>query len=226
MAYSRLAPHCGLTPVYGHAIGNSEMLGGFSWSSLGSSLSSGLSKIGSFLGSTARRIGSSEGFQQAKQGFLKSGVIENVGALAGQTVSSLADIGRMKLEADLQKLRERALGTPEQPPPLTQEQLAQLLASTQTELPPSASTLPMPIPAPTPPLVSAVRPEMVRPEILPPPVVDRGVALGPLVEERPARPIAVPGSRPRKRKRVRGWGTALEEMLGNGVDFGSKRYCY
>ncbi|AAL92451.1 pVI [Snake adenovirus 1] len=223
MAYSRLAPHCGL-PVYGHHIGNSEMSGGFSWSSLGSSLSSGLSRIGSFLGSTAQRIGNSQGFQQAKEGFLKSGVLENVGSLAGQTVSSLADIGRLKLESDLQKLRERALGAQQQQlPPLTQEQLAQLLASTQTELPSSAPAVPMPIPAPVPPLVTGVRPGQMRPEVLPP---DRGVALGPLIEEPAPRPIAVPGSRPRKRKRVRGWGSALEDMLGDGVCYRSKRYCY
>lgn len=223
MAYARLAPHCGLTPVYGHYIGNSEMLGGFSWSSLGSSLSSGLSKIGSFIGQTARKVGASQGFQQAKQGFLKSGVLENVGSLAGQTVSSLADIGRMRLEQDLAKLRDKALGV-EQQPSLTQEQLAQLIASMQTQVPPAASAAtPVPIPASLPPLRG------VRAEMVPAGVVDQGVALGPLIEETAPvveRPIAVPSSRPRKRRRIRGWGSALEDMLGEGVGYGSKRFCY
>lgn len=203
MAYARLAPHCGLAPVYGQMIGNSEMLGGFSWSSFGNSLSSGLSRLGSYIGTTARRVGASQGFQQAKQGFLNSGVLENVGALAGQTVSTLTDIGRLKLDQELSKLREKALGTQQ----LTQEQIAQLLANTPVNIP-AAAVPPAPVALPVPAVT---------------PVPERGVALGPLIEERP---IAVPGAPRRKRKRVRGWGCALDELLGQGVGYSSKRFCY
>lgn len=208
MAYARLAPHCGLVPVYGQQIGNSGMMGGFSWSSFGNSLSSGLSRLGSFLGTTAKRVGASQGFQQAKQGFLNSGVLENVGALAGQTVSTLTDIGRLKLDQELNKLREKALGNQQQQQQqLTQEQIAQLLANVPVTIPaaavPPAATLP------------PVAPPVTQPE--------RGVALGPVREERP---VAVPGAPRRKRKRVRGWGSALEDMLGQGVGYSSKRFCY
>lgn len=181
-------------------------MGGFSWSSFGNSLSSGLSRLGSFLGTTAKRVGASQGFQQAKQGFLNSGVLENVGALAGQTVSTLTDIGRLKLDQELNKLREKALGNQQQQ--LTQEQIAQLLAN-----------VPVTIPAAAVPPVATVLPAA------PPPVTqpERGVALGPVREERP---VAVPGAPRRKRKRVRGWGSALEDMLGQGVGYSSKRFCY
>lgn len=220
MAFARLAPHCGLTPVYGLRVGNSDMRGGFSWSSLGSSLSSGLSRLGNFVSNTARQIGNSQAFQQAKAGFLQSGILENAGQLAGQTVSSLVDIGRLKLEQDLQKLRDRVLSQQEaQAPPLTQEQLAELLAAVNTSKAPVTVT-------PSPP-VETVPVEPVPPEQI-------AVPLGPYQPPEPA-PIVVepevqvdvpPRRRGRKRRRVTGWGSALDGMLGDGVRYGRQRYCY
>ncbi|UJZ92511.1 pVI protein [Barthadenovirus sternae] len=211
MAFARLAPHCGLTPVYGIRVGNSDMRGGFSWSSLGNSLSSGLNKIGNFVTNTAKQIGSSQAFQQAKTGFLRSGILENAGQLAGQAVSSLVDIGRLKLENDIQKLRDKVLSEQQgQAPPLTQEQLMQLLAAANSSKSPITVT-----PAP--------QPEPIPNE----PSPDIPVALGPYIP--PDQPPSIPEpsrKRLRKRKRVTGWGAALNGMLGDGVNFEKKRYCY
>lgn len=239
MAFARLAPHCGLTPVYGHYIGNCEMRGGFSWSSLGSTLSSGIKSLGNFAANTARRIGQSEGFRQAKQGFLNSGVIENAGALAGQTINSLVDIGRLKMEQDISRLRDRALGVNEPgiAPPLTQEQLMQLLAAANTsQVPvvPSAPAEPVlttPVVAPTEPVIQQTQlpPPPIpvpRPSYLPPAPTD-AVALGPLVET--TETVSTPSFyRPpsRKRRRVSGWGAALQRMTGGSLDYDAARYCF
>lgn len=246
MAFARLAPHCGLTPVYGHYVGNCEMRGGFSWASLGSTLSSGVKNLGSFLGNTVRKVGNSEAFQQAKQGFLNSGVIENAGSLAGSTINSLVDIGRLKLEQDLMKLRDRAIGRPDEAgtvPPITQEQLAQLLAAANTSQAPLAPTvLPEPAEVTVPVAVSPPVPPprrlppppvpVPRPSYLPPAPTD-AVALGPLVQETVTEEPAgvVVDSRsfyppPRKRKRVSGWGAALDRMTGGRVAYDATRYCY
>lgn len=200
--FSRLAPHCGLQPVYGSRVGSSEMHGGFSWSSLGSSLSSGLSRLGSFVGSTASRIGNSEAFKQARQGFLQSGILENAGQLAGQAVNSLVDIGRVKLESDLQKLRDRVasqVSDPQHAPTISQEQLAQLLsAKPAVALANTMANSSLPVTDTAPPAVEAP-PE---PAAMPPP---------------PKR---------RKRKRASGWGAALDNLLGSGVSYASKRMCH
>lgn len=204
--FARLAPHCGMQPVYGARIGSSEMHGGFSWASLGSSLSSGLSRLGSFVGSTAARIGNSEAFKQAKQGFLQSGVLENAGQLAGHAVSSLVDVGRVKLESELQRLRDRA-GVPLAPtavaqaPAVSQEQLAQLLA---------ANPPPGPAMSHAPQMTSAAA-AAAAPE------------LGPVLPPADGGP---PPAKRRKRKRVSGWGAALDNLLGHGVATSSKRMCH
>lgn len=213
------------------------MRGGFSWASVGNSLSSGLKNIGSFIGNTARRVGNSEAFQQAKSGFLNSGVLENAGALAGQTVNSLVDIGRLKMEQDLMRLRDKALGaSPESGtvPPLTQEQLMQLLAAANTSTVPVApAVVPEPVPVtvarvdtpipaprrqlPTPPV------PVPRPDYLPPAPTD-AVVLGPLLAEPSIESDFFPP--PRKRKRVSGWGAALDRMTGGRVAYDTTRYCF
>lgn len=211
MAFARLAPHCGLQPVYGSRIGNSDMRGGFSWSNFGASLSSGLSKLGSFIASSARKIGNSQAFQQAKSGILQSGVLENLGQLAGQTVSSLVDIGKLKVENDLQKLRERVAGSqvPENPP-MTQEQLAQLVAAM------SASKTPV-VPAEV-----VVDPAQEVPATLQaPPLPPDPVTAEPVVRT----PVAV-SNRRRKRRRTTSWGSMLDGITGDGVRFARRRYCY
>lgn len=211
MAFARLAPHCGLTPVYGIRVGNSDIRGGFSWSSLGNSISSGLSKIGNFVSNTAKQIGSSQAFQQAKNGFLQSGIIENAGQLAGQAVSSLVDIGRLKLEHDIQKLRDKVLSEQQgQAPPLTNEQLMQLLAAANASKSPVTVT-------PAPPVDTL--------PIEPEPSADIPVALGPYI---PTEQSSSHSNRKRfrKRKRVSGWGAALDGMIGDGVNFEKRRYCY
>lgn len=211
--FARLAPHCGLQPIYGSRIGTSDMRGGFSWSSLGSSLSSGLSKLGNFVTNTAKSIGNSEAYKQAKQGLLQSGVLENAGQLAGQTLNSLVDIGRLKLEYDLQKLRDKVAPQSEQN--LTQEQLMQLLAAANT-LPNQPPKQEVTVPLPPPIAVSPSAPtetDAQRPSVLPyfPP------------EEKGAQG---PPSKRRKRRRASGWGAALDNLVGSGVSFSSRRFCH
>ncbi|AFV70641.1 pVI [Bovine adenovirus 6] len=203
MAFARLAPHCGLTPVYGHTVGICDLRGGFSWSSLGNSLTSGLKHVGSFLSNTAQRIANSEGFQQAKQGLLQSGVLENAGNLAGNTLNSLIDIGRIKLEQDLQKLKNKALGNES----VSQEQLAQLLAALNSPKPMAQNT---PIKT-TVPTVNAQDSNVT--------------SVAPVISSEEPSSDSIP-FRPRKRKRVSGWGAFLNDMTGDGVNSVTRRYCY
>lgn len=210
------------------------MHGGFSWSSFGSSLSRGFNNLGNFITNTAQRVGSSNAFQQAKTGFLNSGLLENAGQLAGQTLSSLVDIGRLKVENDIDRLRQRVLGTPNQPP-LTSDQLAQLLAAINTSPGPvTAAPAVSPVPVtstavPTPPLVDVPTtyptpppPSMV-PQVIPEVVPEVPVALGPLTESTTTRVIARPS---RKRRRPSGWGWMLDNITGDGVSYGARRHCY
>nr|QPN96214.1 pVI [Bearded dragon adenovirus 1] len=216
MAFARLAPHRGLQPVYGYALGTSDLSGGFSWTNFGNSLSSGFQRFGNFLSNTATRVGNSQAFQQAKQGLLQSGVLENVGALAGQTLNTLTDIGRAKLDMEMQKLRDRALGVNQQAPAMSQEQLAQLLAALAAPQIPAEPAVA--VPAPTPAVPSTLVPEVL------PANPDAPVALGPvLAEPADSRRIRKP---PRKRRRVSGWGAALEDMIGDGVSHRAQRFCY
>lgn len=194
------------------------MAGGFSWSNLGNSISSGFRNFGSFVSNTASKIGSSQGFQQAKQGFLKSGILENAGSLAGTTLNALTDIGRLKLEQELMKLREKALGTAvpsDAGANITQEQLAQLIASMNNNpLPAPSAPVPIPTTLPAYPMFPTAN-------------QDYGVALGPVNPPPQARrPVPAPGERPRKRKRVSGWGMALDDLLGSGVSHKASRHCY
>lgn len=155
------------------------------------------------MGNALRNVYRSQGFQQAKSGLLKSGVLEHAGNVAGQALNTLTDIGRLKMEQELTKLREKALGP--QDTGITNEQLAQLLATMTAPAPPATVEV---SPAPLGPLAPTA-----------------GEALGPLLP--PAgRPVAVPGGPRRKRKRVSGWGAALNDMLGDGVGHGTAKYCY
>lgn len=178
------------------------MRGGFSWANFGSALSSGIGKLGNFVGQTAKQIGNSEAFKQAKQGFLQSGVIENAGQLAGQAVSSLVDIGRLKLESDLQRLRDKVTSGQA---PNAQDQLLELLKAAQQQQQQQQQQAPAPPPSSsnTAPLPS-----------------DVPVALGPYEP-----PSDNNQRRRRKRRRATGWGAALDSLLGNGVALSSKRLC-
>lgn len=198
--FAHLAPRCGLEPVYGFSVGTNVMRGGFSWANFGSALSSGIGKLGNFVGQTAKQIGNSEAFKQAKQGFLQSGVIENAGQLAGQAVSSLVDIGRLKLESDLQRLRDKVTSGQT---PNNQDQLLELLKAAQQQQQQQQA------PAPPPPSANAA-----------PLPSDVPVALGPYEP-----PSDTNQRRRRKRRRATGWGAALDSLLGNGVALSSKRLC-
>ncbi|AAA84978.1 pVI [Ovine adenovirus 7] len=221
MAFSRLAPHCGLTPVYGHTVGICDMRGGFSWSSLGNSFTSGLRNIGSFISNTAQKIGQSQGFQQAKQGLLQSNVLENAGQLAGQTLNTLVDIGRLKVEKDLEKLKQKVIGNDQQ---ITQEQLAQLIASLKPkdEMFVKQSEK----------IVEPMRPEIKSSQMPVEMSFYDSVSDEPIIKTKEVSPPSFSSesshsySHPRKRKRVSGWGAFLDNMTGDGVNFNTRRYCY
>lgn len=215
--FHRLAPHRGMFPVVGMSVGNSDMRGGFSWGGLLSGISSGISRVGNFIGNTAKQVGNSQAFQQVKNGVIQSGVLENAGALAGSAVSGLVDIGRLKLERDLQRLRDKAVGVP---PPMISQPVY--------EPPPTYET---PVVVERPPLVERpvvqTLPNIEPPTVVKEPVAAEAVPLGPYVPpaEQASRPT-VGGRRPRKRRRTSGWGAALNGMMGYGPDFYKRRYCF
>lgn len=208
MAFQRLAPHSGLAPLYGsNALGTSALRGGFSWASLGTSIGNAFHRTGQFLGHTAHRIGSSQAFQQAKRGFLDSGVINSAAALAGDAVNSLVDIGRLKMESDLNRLREKAMGRPAEqpvaePPPQTWDlqQYEEFLRWKKA----MAEAAPTPTPVP---------------------FTFNAPALN-AVNYPASRPIAPPRHRPPPHKRrKRGWGQVLDNLTGSGIQSKVQRYC-
>nr|WMQ77650.1 pVI [Zoothera dauma adenovirus] len=209
------------------------MQGGFSWSSLGNSISSGLNKFGGLVSNTVKTIGNSQAFQQAKNGLLQSGVIENAGNLAGQTLNSLVDIGRLKVESDLSKLRDKVASQYPHAPPITADQLAQYIAASNaskskpsvpvvtepTPMLPMVEDVPMTLPAyPVPPTPVIAPPSI---EInQPPPIPVSPVKDVTVVEDKKS-------MKRRKRKRpATGWGALLNGITGHGVNYNSKRYCY
>ncbi|QEJ80758.1 pVI protein [Amniota adenovirus 1] len=216
-SFSRLAPHKGMFPVMGVSIGNSDMRGGFSWGGLFSGISSGLSRVGNFIGSSAKQIGNSQAFQQVKNGVIQSGVLENAGNLAGSAVSGLVDIGRLKLERDLDRLREKAIGLPDQKVvyPSNSLQNGAVAPSEKLALP----SVPDYIdnrPTASKPIIEEV--PAMQPEAVP---------LGPYIPPRDEPPVSSSGRRVRKRKRPTvGWGAALNGMMGSGPGFYKRRYCF
>lgn len=232
MAFQRLAPHSGLTPIYGTSnLGINVMRGGFSWSALGSTLGNAFGHVGSFLGNTAQRIGNSQAFQQAKEGFLDSGIVNNVASLAGSTVNALVDIGKLKMEHDMAILRQKALGNPQpvpepvrDPPVLSPpaavpdygDEFAQYLRWKQSleGAPPAPPVIPVRRP-PVPPLRRYAPPiSSHRPLPLVPPS---------------ASPFPVPAPRrfapPPPKRRKRGWDQVLDNITGSGIRYKTRRYC-
>nr|WJJ54614.1 MAG: pVI protein [Otus scops adenovirus] len=233
MDYATLSPHVGTWALRDDHFGDSGMRGGaINWGNLGSRLSSALSSTGRWLYNTGNRFVNSNTFNQIKQGIHDSGVIRNVGALAGETVSALTDIGRMKLQHDIERLRRKALGEEGAP---TQAELQALIQALQAQAAVEAPAAPVAVPAPKPtqpppapplpPTVPTTRPipEMVT-EVLPP-VTSSSAAVP---TDRPTTLEYHPPAAKRRRKRQRpaNWRTRLNTLSGTGVSTLSRRMCY
>lgn len=224
--YSSLAPRLGHATYAASDIGSAELRGGkINWGSLGSSISNAFRNTGRFLGTTASRFAKSQTFQDIKKGIHDSGLIRNVAGLAGETLSSLVDVGRLKLENELYKLRRKALSS------LPADQLAQILQNYQqthdTVVVPEEPTVVV-----TEPPEQAATPAAAVVEVQETssakkrPVIEEVQPVQPvqIVEEVPAPELPV------KRMRLRGtgleWQQQLSNMLGEGVRYTSTKHCY
>uniref|UniRef100_A0AB38ZPB5 PVI protein n=1 Tax=Psittacine aviadenovirus B TaxID=2169709 RepID=A0AB38ZPB5_9ADEN len=220
MDYAVLSPHIGSWALRDHHLGDSSLRGGaINWGNLGSRISSALSTTGRWLYNQGNRFVHSNTFNQLKQGVKDSGIIRNVGNLAGETINALADIGRLRLQQDLEKLRRKALG--EEGPPASQAELLSLiqalqaqLATGQPEMPAAEATPAVPTTRPIPSMVTEVRPSASA--AVPLPVQDAPATL----EYRP------PHKRRRKRARDSSWRSRLDSLTGTGVSTSSRRMCY
>lgn len=225
MDYTALSPHVGSWALRDDVHGNSSIRGGaINWGNLGSRISSALGSTGRWLSNAGTRFLNSNTFQQIKQGVKDSGVIKNAANLAGDTVNSLLDIGKLKLQQDLENLRRKALG--EQGPPNVAE-LQALIAALQSQLnasspaAPPTNTAPMvPTTRPIPELVTEVRPNTT--QVVEPPVTSSSAAVPSTLDLPPPHRA----KRPRKRPRVGTWRTRLDSMTGSGVHYLKKRMCY
>lgn len=231
MDYAALSPHVGGWSLREDYLGDSGMRGGaINWGNLGSRLSSALGTAGRWIHTQGNRFLHSNTFGQIKQGFKDSGVVRNVANLAGETIGALTDIGRLKLQQDLEKLRRKVLG---EDGPATQAELQSLIQALQAQAAAGTSPAePAAGPAASPPLRPTTRPipEMVT-EVRPPvtssapavPEPDRPTTL-----EMPPPPPPPPTRRTNRRKRPApgSWRTRLNRISGTGVASSTKRICY
>lgn len=219
MDYAALSPHVGAWAVRDDYLGDSSLRGGaINWGNIGSRLSSALSSTGRWLYNTGNRFVNSNTFQQIKQGINDSGVIRNAANLAGETLNSLTEIGRLKLQQDIEKLRRKALG---EDGPVSQAELQALVQALQAQMaggpqvsPPAQEAGP---PAPTVPTTRPI-PEMVT-EVRAPSAA---------ATDRPTTLEYIPNRDKRRRKRPRpnSWRARLNSMSGSGVATSTKRMCY
>ncbi|UKS51822.1 pVI [Falcon aviadenovirus A] len=222
MDYASLSPHVGSWSLRDEHLGDSSLRGGaINWGNIGSRLSSALSSTGRWLYNAGNRFVHSNTFNQIKQGIKDSGVIKNAANLAGETINALTDIGRLKLQQDLEKLRRKALGE-EGPPPNTAE-LQALIAALQAQVANQSASQPTTMDLPPPPLVPTTRPipEMVTPVL--PPVASSGPSLP---VDTPTTLEYHPSIPKRRRKRPGNWRGRLSSMTGSGVTTKSRRVCY
>ncbi|BCZ16702.1 core protein precursor pVI [Aviadenovirus bubonis] len=217
MDYATLSPHVGTWALRDDHFGDSGMRGGaINWGNLGSRLSSALSSTGRWLYNTGNRFVNSNTFNQIKQGIQDSGVIRNVGSLAGETISALTDIGRLKLQQDIERLRRKALGEEGPPNQADLQALIQALQAQAAADSAAAVTPAVPTTRPIPEMVTEVR--------------------SPVTSSAPAVPVDTPttleynppaAKRRRRRQRpAANWRTRLNTLSGTGVTSLSRRMCY
>lgn len=218
--YSNLAPRLGQTAFTASSIGSTELRGGkVTWGSLGSSLANAFKTTTRFVGNAASRFANSQAFQDIKKGINDSGLIRNVAGLAGDTLNSLVDIGKIKLDSEINKLRRRALES------IPADQLAQILQNyeqTHDKIVVPEQTV-LPLPAPEVPALTLQEASRKRPHIEE--ITDEQDNASEIVDQPPVAPV------PFKKVKVRGageseWQRHLNNMLGQGVHYTSSKYCY
>ncbi|QQM18090.1 pVI [Psittacine adenovirus 2] len=214
--YASLAPRLGQTSFAASSVGIADLRGGkINWGSLGSSIANAFKTTGRFFGNAASKFSKSQAYHDIKKGLQDSGLARNVAGLAGETLSSLVDIGKMKLENELQQLRRKVAKN------VTADELARLLLSYRDQM--IANPTVTPVPAINEPQevvveedITAKRPrvEEVEPEVI----------------EQEAQPVTPLVTVPYRRHRIRGageleWQSHLNNMLGQGVRYTSSKYC-
>ncbi|ADP30821.1 pVI [Skua adenovirus 1] len=220
--YSNLAPRLGQNSFASYPVGATELRGGkINWGSLGSSIFNSIKNTGRFLGNAASRFAKSQAFQDIKQGINDSGLVRNIAGLAGETLNSLVDIGRLKVDSELQKLRDKALNT------IPADQLAQILRNYHQTHDRITPTEPEAIPLPAPVSTDRTRKRPVIEEIIDDePDYSSDVSNVPAIASVPSLT-----SMPAKRPRLRGtgeseWQRHLNSMLGQGVRYTNTNKCY
>ncbi|UIY90551.1 pVI [Duck adenovirus 2] len=237
MDYAALSPHVGSWALRDDVHGNSSLRGGaINWGNIGSRITSGLASTGRWLGNIGNRFIHSNTFSQIKQGIKDSGVIQNAANLAGETVNGLLDIGKLKLQQDLENLRRKALGEQQTSP----AELAALIAALQSQIggPPQSVPPPPPVHHEIPTTYPMHPPQHLRPTTRP--IPEMVTEVKPLVEppvtsSAPAVPATLdlppppPAKRPRKRPHYssgNSWRARLNSMTGSGVHASRRRMCY
>lgn len=240
--YSNLAPRLGHSAYASSTVGSGDLRGGkINWGSLGSSISNAFKTTGRYLSKAASKFAKSQAFADIKKGLHDSGVVTNIAGLAGDTINSLVDIGRLKVDNELQKLRNKVLHT------IPADQLAQILLNYQqthdkfvTEpAQPAEPVIGLPAPdaipsAPPLPPAETITPAVVVPveeskkrsyeEDLHEAEVPASVAVHAPVVNYPTTIL------PYKRRFLgtgeAEWQMHLNSMLGQGVRYTSSKHCY
>lgn len=246
MDYAALSPHVGSWAVRDSNFGDSSMRGGaINWGNIGSRLSSALSSTGRWLYNAGNKFVHSNTFNQIKQGIKDSGVIQNAANLAGETINALTDIGRLKVQQDIERLRRKALG---EEGPVTQAELAALLSALQNQVASTPQVLPSkethagPVVTPTPPPANTISPPPPPTHMVPttrpipemvtevrPPITSSAPAIPvdpPIASTLDLPPFPPREKRRRKRPSNAPWRSRLNSMTGSGVRCASKRMCY
>ncbi|QJC19254.1 pVI [Duck adenovirus 4] len=216
MDYTALSPHVGAWAMRDYHLGDSSLRGGaINWGNIGSRLSSALSSTGRWLYNQGNRFLQSNTFNQIKQGIHDSGVIRNAAGLAGETLNALTDIGRLKIQHDLEKLRRKATGEDQ---PASQAELQALIQALQAQMAAAPSSVPAAAP------VAPMAPPSAAPAMAPTsaPVVPAPVA--PVAAA--AVDVPPPAKRRRKRPTYGRWRDRLNTLSGTGVTTHRRRMCY
>ncbi|ALB78189.1 pVI protein [unidentified adenovirus] len=222
--YANLAPRLGQTSFEALSVGSTDLRGGkINWGSLGSSISNAFRTTGRFISNAASKFANSRTFKDIQSGINDSGLVRNVAGLAGDTINSLVDLGRLKVDSELQRLRNSVLNT------IPADQLAQILQNYQQTHDRVTIQEPEPLPLPAPviqprkrPLIEEVEDDV---DVEPVPIVPVPAVPIQAVSPPPTPVYTVPT------KRIRGTGNAewqihLNNMLGQGVRYTSSNQCY
>ncbi|BBJ21547.1 capsid protein precursor pVI [Crane-associated adenovirus 1] len=218
MDYGLLSPHIGTWALQDDHLGNSSLRGGaINWSSIGSRITSALNSTGRWLANTGNRFIHSNTFNQIKQGLKDSGIVQNAAQIAGEAVAGLTEIGRLKLQQEIEQLRNKVLNNNKQSSEQDLAQLLELLRSTKSnDQKDNAQSEQVPSTYPSPSnFTKDIKDPMQNVSNIPSTLeyVDPSI-----------RRVNMPYRR--HRKRPANWRNRLNTLSGNGVNTSVKRVCY